>query len=133
MRPHRGRIQEQTAGFGERRGVQIFPQTLPDPARLPTPEAHVNGMPAAQLGRQIPPRTARAIEVKHRFEELPIAEVWRRSRRRMLGLRQSLFELFPRQVADQFSHLGFGHPKFQSSHAVFVHTIIREHYLDRHQ
>ena len=129
MRPHGGRIQQQTAGFGERFGVQLFPQTLPDPARLPTTEAHINGVPVSQLGRQIPPRSAGAIEMEHRFQELPIAQFRRRARRRMFRLRQSYFELFPHRIVNQFSHFGFGHPKFQSPHTIFVHTIIREHAL----
>jgi hypothetical protein len=131
MRPHRRGIQEQTAGLGKALGLQIFPQTLPDAARLPASEAHVNGVPVTQLGRQIPPRAARAIEMEHRFQELPIAQLRRRSRRRVFGLDQSHFELFPRPVANQFSLFGFRHPKFQSLIGIFVHTIIREHDLVR--
>ena len=72
MRAHRGRIQEQTAGAGERFGLQIFPQTRPDPARLPSPEAHGNGVPVTQLGQQIAPRTSGALEMKHRLEKLSL-------------------------------------------------------------
>ena len=129
MRPHGRGIQEQTAGLGEGLGLQVFPQARPDPTRFPAPEAHVNGMPVTQFGRQIPPRAARAIEMEHRFQELPIAALRRCSRRRVFGLGQSHLELFPRKVADQFSDFGFRYPKFQSPIAVFVHTIIREHCL----
>jgi len=45
-------------------GLQILPQTRPDPARFPAPESHVNRMPVAQFRRQVPPRTARALKIK---------------------------------------------------------------------
>ena len=72
MGPHRGRIQEHTTGFGKGLGLQIFPQTLPDAARLPTPKSHVNRVPVTQLRRQIPPWTACAIEMQQGFQKLPI-------------------------------------------------------------
>ena len=103
MRPHRRRIQEQPAGFGKGLGVENFPQARPDAARLPTPEAHVNGVPVAERGRQIAPRTARAIEIKQRFEKLAIARSGRSTGPRMLGLGEGFLQLVPPSIIDHFS------------------------------
>ena len=104
MGAHRGRIQEQAARAGERLGLQISPQTLPDSARLPASEAHVNCMPIAQLGRQIAPRASRPLEMEHRFEELPITEFGRSTRKGMLGHLHRRPELLPHGIADDFAH-----------------------------
>ena len=131
MRPHRGRIQEQGAGPGERFGLQVLPEPLPDPARFPAPEAHVNGMPIAQLGRQIPPRAAGALEMEDRFEELSVGHFAGRAGLRMLGCSHGRFELLPDRMSDYFTHRMLQHPKLQSRTRIIVHIIIREHCLDR--
>ena len=114
MRPHRRRIQEHSAGAGQRFGVQTFPEPLPDPTGLPASEAPVHGVPIPECGGQIAPRTAGALEMQQRFEELPVAEFAGSPRPRMLGRGHGRLELFPLGVADDFSHRMFGHPKFQS-------------------
>jgi len=104
MGAHRRRIQEHSARSGERLGVQIFPQPRPDSACFPTPEAHVDRMPVAQFGRQIPPRTARALEMQHRFEKFPVTEFAWGSRFRMFGLFQGTLQFQPHLIADDFAH-----------------------------
>ena len=47
---HRGRIHEHAARVGEGLGLEIFPEPLPDAARLPPPEAHVDRVPGAEVG-----------------------------------------------------------------------------------
>ena len=103
MCAHGRRIQEQATGSGQRLGLQVLPQALPDSPRLPTPEAHVNGMPVAQLGGQIPPRTARALEMEHRFEKLPVCQIPRRARPRMLGGLHGCLQFGPYGIADDFA------------------------------
>ena len=67
MRPHRGGIDEEMAGLGKAFGLEQLPQPPPDPALFPAPKAHIDRMPVAQLRGQVPPRTARAVEVENRL------------------------------------------------------------------
>ena len=131
VRAHGGRIQEQGAGVGEGFGLQILPESLPDPARFPAPEAHVNGMPVTELGRQIPPRTAGALQMEDRFEELSVGHCAGRPSLRMLGRSHGRFELLPDGIGDDFTHGMLQHPKLQSRTRIIVHFIIREHCLGR--
>jgi len=131
VRAHGGRIQEQGAGVGEGFGLQILPESLPDPARFPAPEAHVNGMPVTELGRQIPPRTAGALQMEDRFEELSVGHCAGRPSLRMLGRSHGRFELLPDGIGDDFTHGMLQHPKLQSRTRIIVPFIIREHCLER--
>ena len=130
VRAHRGRIQQEISCLGEGFTLQALPEPLPDPTRLPPPESHINRMPVAQLRRQVPPRAARAVEVEHRLQELPLTQFpWRSSHGMFGGFHQRL-QAFPDLIADDFAHLGFAHPKLPSSFPPRV-QIIREHYLER--
>ncbi len=115
--------------MGKGFGLEVFPQTLPDSARLPTPEAHVNGVPVTQLRRQIPPWAAGALKMEDGFQKLPVAHLAGRSGGRMFRRLHRRFELFPDFRANDFTHGMFEHPQFQSASKTFVHTIIREQNL----
>lgn len=110
MRAHRGRIQEQSPRAGERLGLQIFPQPLPDATRLPPPETHVNRMPVAEFRRQIAPRTAGALEMEQGFQKFAIGHLAGRTGRGMFGGTHRFFEGFPDLIVDDFSHGMFEHP-----------------------
>ncbi len=133
VRPHRGRIQEQGAGPGERFGLQVLPEPLPNPARFPAPEAHVNGMPITQLRRQIPPRAPSPLQMEDRFEELSVGHLTGRAGLGMFGCGEGRFELLPHRIGNDFTHGMLQHPKLQSRTKTIVHTIIREHYLGLRQ
>jgi len=128
MSSHRGRIHEQITGLGKGFGLQILPQPLPDSALFPAPKAHVDRMPVAECFRQIPPGTARAIQIQERFEEFPIAEARRGARGGIFGRGHRRLQLFPQHIVNQFSLLEFAHPKFPACFRESV-QIIREHYL----
>ena len=53
MGAHRRRIHAHAARSGEGLGLEIFPEPLPDTARLPPPEAHVDRVPGAEWRWQI--------------------------------------------------------------------------------
>ena len=89
MGAHRRRIHEHAARSGEGLGLEIFPKPLPDAARFPSPEAHVNRVPVAELVWQIAPWAAGALQMKHRFEELPIGHFTRRTGGRVFGGREN--------------------------------------------
>ena len=112
--------------------MQILPEPLPDTARFPPPKAHVNGMPIAQLGRQISPRAAGALEMEDRFEELSVRHFAGRAGLRMLGRGHGRFELLPHGIGNDFTHGMLLHPKLQSLITKIVHIIIREHCLVWH-
>ena len=120
MSAHRGRIHEHAARSGEGLGLEIFPEPLPDAARLPTPEAHVNRVPVAEWRRQIAPGAASALEMENRFEKLPIRHFAWRTGRGVFGCRERLFELGPDFVGDDLAHRMLEHPKFQSVIAIIV-------------
>ena len=86
-------------------------------------------MPVPQLGRQIAPRAAGALEVEHRFEELALGHFTRRAGRGMLGSGDGWLELLPDVIVDDFAHGMLEHPKLQSAPGIFVHIIIREQNL----
>jgi hypothetical protein len=129
MGPHCRRIQQQAPRCSKGLGLQTLPQALPDPARFPPPEAHVDRVPIAQFRWQIPPRTPRAVEMENRFQELAITHLCRSSRQRMFGRFHCRSQFLPQLIADDFSHLGFAHPKFPPKISTLVQQIIREQNL----
>ena len=100
--------------------MEIFPEPLPDAARFPPPEAHVDRVPVAELCRQIAPWAAGALQMENRFEKLPIGHLARRPGGRVLGCRERLFKLGPDFIGDDPTHRMFEHPKFQSVTVIIV-------------
>ena len=127
---HRGRIHEEISRLGEGFTLQALPEPLPDPTRLPPPEPHINGMPVAQLRRQVPPGVARAVEEEHGLQKLPLTQFPWGTGQRMLGGFHQRLQAFPNLIADDFAHVGFAHPKLPSPFRSSVQTI-REHDLGR--
>ena len=114
MGAHRRRIHEHAARSGEGLGLEIFPEPLPDAARLPPPEAHVDRVPVAELGWQIAPGAAGALQMENRFEKLPIGHFTRSTGGGVFGGRERPFKLGPDFIGDALTHRRFAHPKFQS-------------------
>lgn len=94
--------------------MQALPQALPDPARFPAPEAHIDRVPVTKLRRQIAPRAAGAQQVEQGFEELPIGYLTRGTGRGVFGSAHRRFELLPDGIGDDFAHRMFQHPKLPS-------------------
>ena len=57
-------------------------------------------MPGAKLGWQIAPWAAGALQMKNRFEELPIGHFARRTGGGVFGDRERLFKLGPDFIGD---------------------------------
>ena len=98
----------------------MFPEPLPDAARFPTPEAHIDRVPVAEWCRQIAPGAAGALQIENRFEKLPIGHLARRTSGGVFGGRERLFKLGPDFIGDDLTHRMFEHPKFQSVTVIIV-------------
>ena len=90
-----GRVDEQMLqiGFAAQSRRKPFPDTLLAPAR----EANEGPVPMPQFLREIAPRTARAHDPQHRFDETPIVLGRNTTVGRLAG--QELFNALPLVVA----------------------------------
>src|SRR4029453_7797023 len=68
------RIDKELAG--QRTGIRLepLPELAPEPAPFPAPKAVIDRVPVAKRLWQVTPRCPRAGQVKHGFDEHPIAE-----------------------------------------------------------
>ena len=65
------------------------------------------------------PRAARALEMEHRFKKLPVIQIPRRTRTRMLRGLHGALQFAPHWIADDFAHGGLSHPWLQSPRSFF--------------
>jgi hypothetical protein len=110
MGPHRRRVDKQSPRLGKNFAPQMLPQALPDPTLFPPPETHVNRVPVSKLGRQVPPRTARAIQVEDRFNKFPLCRITGCTRQGVLGCFHRWSQFLPDRIADNFARFDFAHP-----------------------